>query len=125
MKQNIKTYEDAKEYLGISDKSLVSIIGVSPKNERILRILAQLLTIADAWNEQDGFVADFRNPPKVGYTPMFGYNPVSKSYLCTCAVRGSDFLPAIGSHLNFATEARASEFGKIMELLYYPSLCDQ
>lgn len=117
--QEIASYEDAKALLGLSDEPLMTICGVSKHHEKALLALSKLFTIAEAWNNEDGFVPDFSNEEQRKYFPWFEYNKGAAGFVCvnTCWT-ATNALADVGSRLCFATRERAIAFGKQFEGLY-------
>lgn len=113
--KEIESYEEAKEYLGLSDES--TICGIGKNHEKILSTLAKLLVIAEAWNKEDGFVPDFSNKKQGKYIPYFEYDRDTARYCCISATWASAGA-AFCSRPCFPTRERALDFGKKFEALY-------
>lgn len=117
--QEIASYEDAKALLGLSDEPLMTICGVSKHHEKALLALSKLFTIAEAWNNEDGFVPDFSNEEQRKYFPWFEYNKGAAGFVCASTFWAAATADAhVGSRLCFATRERAIAFGKQFEGLY-------
>lgn len=117
--QEIASYEDAKALLGLSDEPLMTICGVSKHHEKALLALSKLFTIAEAWNNEDGFVPDFSNEEQRKYFPWFEYNKGAAGFVCANSYWAATGAAAsVGSRLCFATRERAIAFGKQFEGLY-------
>lgn len=115
--QEITSYEDAKRYLNIPSDHHILLHQANPDLYEALLALHKLFTIAEAWNQQDGFVPDFSDKEQRKFIPVFAYNKD------TARFRWSDVVFArtetsSGSRLCFATPQRAIAFGKQFEELY-------
>ena len=121
--EQIKSFEDAIRYLGISpldnNKDLIYAqdypIYFVANDKDMCRIdaYAKLITIATAWNKIDGFVADFSNMNQEKYFPYFEYSRDAAGFVCafpfyTATITSGFF----GSRLCFKTSERAKQFGE-------------
>lgn len=115
--REINSYEDAKDYLGLGGDTidLVSIADVRYKNSCIA--YSKLLTIADAWNKQDGFNPDFSDKSESKYSPWFQYDKDAERFVCT-DVNFAYTSPYWNCRLFFKNSQRALEFGKKFEDLF-------
>lgn len=117
--QEIASYKDAKKYLGLSDEPMMTICGVKKYHKKALLAISKLLTIAEAWNKEDGFTPDFSNEEQRKYQPWFQYNKGDAVFVCTHATWTATYVHATVSYrLCFATHERAIAFGKKFEGLY-------
>jgi hypothetical protein len=108
----IDSYTDACNYLERSDYELVGIFTFS-KHYKRLNAMLKLLTIAEAWNRQDGFVPDYSDNNQYKYFPWFAYDGASAGFACASAVSAApNTYTNIGSRLCFKTRERAEQFGK-------------
>lgn len=70
--QEITSYEEAIEFLGIKDlykDGEIKIVETTSKHYKALSALSKLFTIAEAWNKKDGFIPDFSNKNQCKYSP--------------------------------------------------------
>lgn len=120
--EEIDSYEDALEFLGIKDiykSGDIKAVETTPKHYKALSAISKLLTIAEAWNKEDGFVPDFYNENQPKYFPWFEYNKGAAGFVCTGTYwTATDANETGGSLLCFATRERALAFGKKFEELY-------
>lgn len=115
--RDINSYEEAKEYLGL-DGGSIDLVSIADKRyQRACSAFSKLLTIADAWNKQDGFIPDFSDISQYKFYPWFVYSKDAAGFVCSDANR-SIGSPHLGSKLCFATPERALAFGKKFEELY-------
>ncbi len=84
----------------------------NPEQIEALIALNKLFTIAQAWNEDDGFVPDFSNNSQSKYCPYFMYfNDIAKFTLC--GTRSTVTCDALClNRICFKTETRAKQFGE-------------
>lgn len=92
---------------------------LNPKHFEALDALNKLFTIAQAWNQMDGFVPDFSNRGQEKWFPWFTYEKATERFVFSSTV----YTPAsafanIGSRLCFKTQERAEQFGKQFTDLY-------
>lgn len=119
--QDLNTYMGACEYLGLSEevKDFDKIFVRNRKHAKALRALSKLFTIAEAWNNEDGFVPDFSNEEQRKYFPWFEYNKGVAGFVCAyTSWAAANAVADGGSRLCFATRERAIAFGKQFEGLY-------
>ena len=134
----ITDFESAKKYLagkindvfGVVKKRLsksidkikdaeILIKELNPKHIEALIALNRLLTIAEAWNKEDGFVPDFSNGNQCKYFPWFIYNNAAAGFVCAYTHYSPVYASAyLGSRLCFKTSERAAQFGKQFAHLY-------
>lgn len=86
---------------------------------KALAALNKLFSIAQAWNNEDGFVPDFSNENQDKFFPWFRYDMKLEKFVCSsviCSSLGGNAY--CGSRLCFKTYKRAEQFGKQFEDLY-------
>lgn len=115
--RDIDSYEEAKESLGLGRDTidLVSIADVRYKKACLA--FSKLLTIADAWNKQDGFNPNFSDKNESKYSPWFEYDKDAKRFVCT-DVNFARVSPCSNCRIFFKNRQRALEFGKKFEDLF-------
>lgn len=107
----ISDFESAKRYLKMK--------GPNEKHKEALIAINQLFTIAEAWNNADGFVPDFSDWNQKKWYPWFKYYKDAAGFVCTTANYTPAYASAyLGSRLCFKTSERAAQFGKQFEELY-------
>lgn len=120
--QEIDSYEEAVEFLGIKDiyrDGEIKTVETTPKHCKALLALSKLFVIAEAWNKEDGFVPNFSNENQSKFFPWFMYYSKTKRFVCVSAYWSVVDAPAtVGTQLCFATRERAFDFGKKFEGLY-------
>lgn len=95
------------------------VTDINPKHIKALTALNKLFTIAQAWNEADGFIPDFSDWEQSKWFPWFVYDKNAGWF----EYAGTNHTPTyatafIGSRLCFKTSARAAQFGKLFVDLY-------
>ncbi len=112
-----------KEKLSKSDLPLEGVArlveDINPRHLEALIALNKLFTIAEAWNEEDGFIPDFSDEKQDKWFPWFRYDQDSERFVCM----DTHYAPTrthagIGSRLCFKTSKRAMQFGKQFADLY-------
>lgn len=88
---------------------------INPKNLDALIALNKLMTIAEVWNKQDGFVPDFSDWNQDKWFPWFKYDKDAAGFVCSHTGNTSVVL---GPRLCFKSEERAEQFGKQFVDLY-------
>lgn len=88
---------------------------INPKNLDVLIALNKLMTIAEVWNKQDGFVPDFSDWNQDKWFPWFKYDKDAAGFVCSHTGNTSVVL---GPRLCFKSEERAEQFGKQFVDLY-------
>lgn len=117
--RDINSYEEAKEYLGIDTDPLDFVAISDERYKKSCLAFSKLITIADAWNKQDGFKPDFSDEDQYKYSPWFVYSKDTAGFVCaTTCCTATDAFATVGSRLCFATIERALAFGKQFEDLY-------
>ena len=107
----ISDFESAKRYLKMK--------GPNEKHKEALIAINQLFTIADAWNNADGFVPDFSDCSQDKFFPWFKYDKDAAGFVCADTYNAPTAAGAsIGSRLCFKTRERAAQFGKQFIELY-------
>ena len=99
---------------------------INPKHIEALIALNQLFTIAEAWNEADGFAPDFSDWNQAKYYPWFKYDKDAACFVyaytnATLTNANVNF----GSRLYFKTRERATQFGKQFADLYNTVFCHE
>lgn len=92
---------------------------LNPKHLEALIALNQLFTIAEAWNNADGFVPDFSDYSQDKWYPWFKYDKDAAGFVSAYTNTAPTYADAyIGSWLCFKSSARAAQFGKQFADLY-------
>ena len=92
---------------------------IAPKHIEALVALNRLFTIAEAWNNADGFVPDFSDWRKAKWFPWFKYDNDAAYFVFENALNTPSNADAVfGSRLCFKTKERAEQFGKQFADLY-------
>lgn len=112
-----------KEKLSESDLPLKGVArlveDINPRHLEALIALNKLFTIAEAWNEEDGFVPDFSDYSQHKWFPCFKYYEDAAGFV----FEGTSYTPALAyepvvPRLCFKSPARAAQFGKQFTDLY-------
>lgn len=92
---------------------------VNPKHIEALIAFNKLVTIAEAWNKEDGFVPDFSDLEQDKWYPWFKYDEDAARfvYAGTAYTPTTAYAP-FGARLCFKSSARAAQFGKQFADLY-------
>lgn len=134
----ITDFNKAREHLGLKPNSEFDVVKVrestyatciydvkrlvtdiNPKHIEALIALNKLFTIAQAWNEADGFVPDFSDWEQDKWYPWFRYdNDVVGFVYANTSNAPATAYAFIGSRLCFKTSERAAQFGKQFADLY-------
>lgn len=112
-----------KEKLSESDLPLEGVArlveDINPRHLEALIALNKLFTIAEAWNEEDGFVPDFSNRRQGKWFPWFRYNEDAAGFVYVSTFSTTVLAGAyLGDRLCFKTSERAKQFGKQFADLY-------
>ena len=112
-----------KEKLSESDLPLESVArlveDISPKHIEALIALNKLLTIAQAWNKEDGFVPDFSDWEQDKWFPWFVYDKDAAGFVFAYTYSTPTVASTlISSRLCFKTLKRAEQFGEQFANLY-------
>ncbi len=95
------------------------VTDINPKHLKALIALNKLFTIAEAWNEEDGFVPDFSDWNQDKWFPWFKYDKDAAGFVYAYTNGTPTVANAnIGSRLCFKTPERAEQFGKLFVDLY-------
>lgn len=85
---------------------------LNPRHVDALIALNELFTIAEAWNEADGFVPDFSDNDQQKYFPWFVYDKDVARFV-PCVSMPSAYISALlGARLCFKTEERSMQFAQ-------------
>lgn len=95
------------------------VTDINPMHIEALIALNELFTIAEAWNDEDGFVPDFSDWHQSKWFPWFKYDEDTAGFVCA-ATNGTPTSASayIGSRLCFKTPERAEQFDKQFVDLY-------
>lgn len=92
---------------------------VNPKHLDALIALNKLMTIAEAWNKEDGFVPDFSDWNQDKWFPWFKYDEDAAGFVYSSTNNATTHAyAASGSRLCFKSSERAEQFGKQFADLY-------
>lgn len=92
---------------------------LNPSHIEALIALNELFTIAQAWNNADGFVPDFSDWNQAKYYPWFKYDKDAAGFVAASTYSTPSHAGAsVGSRLCFKSSARAEQFGKQFAHLY-------
>ena len=114
---------DEKEKLSESNLPFegvaILVEDINPKRIEAQLALNKLVSMAEAWNKEDGFDPDFSDWNQDKWFPWFKYDKDAAGFVCAA----TDNTPAlahalIGSRLCFKSSARAAQFGKQFAGLY-------
>ena len=95
------------------------VTDINPKHIEALIALNKLFTIAQAWNKEDGFVADFSDWHQDKWFPWFKYDKDDAGFVYADTTDAPANAHAyFGSRLCFKSSARAAQFGKQFADLY-------
>lgn len=95
------------------------VTDINPKHLKALIALNKLFTIAEAWNQEDGFVPDFSDWNQDKWFPWFKYDKDAAGFVFANAPYApSGSFASFGSRLCFKTPERAEQFGKQFAELY-------
>ena len=110
-----------KEHSDIEFDDIASFVDdINPKHIEALMALNKLFTIAEAWNNEDGFVPDFSDWYQDKWFPLFKYNKDSAWFVYdhpVCDKSSTQYSP-FGCRICFKTYERAVQFGKQFEDIY-------
>lgn len=92
---------------------------VNPKHLDALIALNKLMTIAEAWNKEDGFVPDFSDWNQDKWFPWFKYDEDAAGFVYSSMNNATTHAyAASGSRLCFKSSERAEQFGRQFADLY-------
>ena len=95
------------------------VTDINPMHIEALIALNELFTIAEAWNNEDGFVPDFSDWHQSKWFPWFKYDNDAAGFVSASASHAPAIaLANIGSRICFRTSERAEQFGKQFAELY-------
>ena len=95
------------------------VTDINPKHIEALIAINKLFTIAEAWNNEDGFVPNFSDMEQDRWFPLFMYDKKAARFVCVRAGNAPRYAYAgIGSRLCFKTSKRAEQLGKQFADLY-------
>lgn len=97
----------------ISLKDVAHLVDdINPKHLDALIALNKLFTIAQAWNQEDGFVPDASNDAQVKYYPYFLYTKDAAKYLVVGVTSTVACDALCLNRICFKSEKRAKQFGE-------------
>ena len=128
----ITSFGLAVEYLGLKDNSEYEVYGrekrgtgslkkrdveklvreLNPRHVEALIALNELFTIAEAWNEADGFVPDFSDKSQRKYFPWFAYDKDVLRFSPSSSMSSAYVSALLGARLCFKTEERSKQFAQ-------------
>lgn len=91
---------------------------INVKHLNALIALNRLFTIAEAWNEEDGFVPDFSDTHQNKWFPKFKYDKNTARFMCVDTGNMLTSCTDFGSRICFISPLRAKQFGEKFEELY-------
>jgi hypothetical protein len=103
----VNSFESACKYLNRSTD-----MTYDNKHYKAIQALYKLVTIAEAWNKADNFVADFNDDYQYKYYALFLINENGKYSGIELPPYYLSSLTSIGARLCFKTSERAEQFGK-------------
>lgn len=114
---------DEKEKLSESDVPFDGVArlveDINPKRIEAKLALNKLVSMAEAWNKEDGFVPDFSNPKQAKWFPWLKYDKDAAGFVFAYTARTPSSAGAnFGSRLCFKSSERAAQFGKQFADLY-------
>lgn len=127
----ITSFGLAVEYLGLKDNGEYEVYGrekrgtgslkkrdveklvreLNPRHVDALIALNELFTIAEAWNEADGFVPDFSDKEQQKHFPWFAYDKDVSRFYPDGSMSSAYVSALLGARLCFKTAERAKQFG--------------
>ena len=95
------------------------IRSINPNHLEALIALNKLLTIAEVWNKEDGFVPDFSDWKQSKWYPWFKYDKDAERFVYAFTHDAPAYAcVVIGSRFCFKSSKRAEQFGKQFEELF-------
>lgn len=100
------------------------VTDINPKHIEALIALNKLFTIAQAWNNEDGFVPNFSDMEQDRWFPLFKHKKDATglvfAYSCNAwsCLLTDEYVVIVGSRLCFKSSERAAQFGKQFVDLY-------
>ena len=112
-----------KRLIGGGDINLTDVAhlvnDINPKHIEALIALNELMTIAEAWNKEDGFVPDFSDCNQDKWFPWFKYDEDAAGFVYSATNNATTHAyAASGSRLCFKSSVRAAQFGRQFADLY-------
>lgn len=128
----IADFKDAVQYLGLDANDGYEVYGcekrgtgslkkrdverlvreLNPRHVDALIALNELFTIAEAWNEADGFVPDFSDKEQQKYFPWFAYDKDVARFSQNGSMSAVYVSALLGERLCFKARERAKQFGQ-------------
>lgn len=97
----------------ISLKDVAHLVDdINPKHLDALIALNKLMTIADAWNKEDGFVPDFSSSTQMKYFPYHVYDKSTAKFIFDGVTATITCDALCSNRVCFKSEERAKQFGK-------------
>lgn len=97
----------------ISLKDVAHLVDdINPKHLDALIALNKLFTIAQAWNQEDGFVPDFSDISQTKYYPRFQYDGGIERFTPCNAQNTVRYDAACLNQICFKSKTRAEQFGE-------------
>lgn len=85
---------------------------INPKHLDALIALNKLMTIADAWNKEDGFVPDFSNDNQMKYFPYYVYDKSVAKFISDGVTATVTCDALCSNRVCFKSKERAKQFGE-------------
>ena len=85
---------------------------INPKHFSALIALNKLFTIAQAWNQEDGFIPDFSDISQTKYYPRFQYDGGIERFTPCNAQNTVRYEAACLNQICFKSKTRAEQFGE-------------
>lgn len=111
-----ESFTVAKRMIGenaISLKDMEHLVDeINPKHLDALIALNKLMTIADAWNKEDGFVPDFSNDNQMKYFPYYVYDKSVAKFISDGVTATVTCDALCSNRVCFKSKERAKQFGE-------------
>lgn len=123
----ITDFKRARKALGLKPNTCYNlsehvpkfVSDINPKHIEVLIALNKLFTIAEAWNNEDGFIPNFSDWEQDKWFPWFKYDKDVAEFVCADTINAATAASAhLGSRLCFKTSERAAQFGRQFADLY-------
>lgn len=85
---------------------------INHKHLDALIVLNKLMTIADAWNKEDGFVPDFSNDNQMKYFPYYVYDKSVAKFISDGVTATVTCDALCSNRVCFKSKERAKQFGE-------------
>lgn len=85
---------------------------INPSHIEVLIALNKLMTIADAWNKEDGFVPDFSNDNQMKYFPYYVYDKSVAKFISDGVTATVTCDALCSNRVCFKSKERAKQFGE-------------